>query len=379
MKTAVKIIPPKTVPKKHHRFSTFIAVILFLLLILTLAAGSMLGNSFRKKLNNLKTAAAQSENQINLLTSNLQTLQNNFNALQQWKVKYQNLILPILNTHQDQSENILSYANDMIRMATLWMNFGNTAQAVNVLSLANQHLAYLITPALNSIKKQIADDLTQLKSIPSVDNAKIISQLDTLNQKIQSFTIPVYQPIPAEEKTTAQTNANASSTWLNTVWFELKKLIVVHKTDLSSSRLTPEQQITIVKQNINEKILQTEWALLKQQPDLYQHNLTLIIQWLNQYFPNNADTPSIIRNLNQLASTNFGKNLPDLSSLITAISRVQIMMHSQPTQAIPQNTAQNHAPKTSAKNQTPQKELLPDVMNKNMQTKNNSMNKPIEM
>ena len=68
--------------------------------------------------------------------------------------------------------------------------------------------------------------------------------------------------------------------------------------------LLNDEQLNFLKQNIQLKVYQAEWAVLQQQSDLYQHNLTLIRSWIQTYYTQNpALANSLLEELDNLLIT----------------------------------------------------------------------------
>jgi len=239
------------------------------------------------------------------------------NSFQKWKIQYQNFITP---AKKKKKQNTLYNVEYMVRLANLYVTFGDTAQAANILAIAGHRLTALSDPSLSTVRKKLADDLIQLKSIPHLDTSYLIFQLDAINKQIQALPIAPNQ-ITLLTKDVNTIKKNKVKRWFDAILFQFKQLIIVRHTNQQITALLPTQKILFLKQNINQKILQAEWALLRNQPKLYKHNLKLIVKWLDIYFSKDSSIHSIAKHLIKLHNIDLGKKISDLTPVIASIQQ----------------------------------------------------------
>ena len=258
----------------------------------------------RQELEQDKQHFGQQENQINLLVSELKDQTNT------WQ-KTQEKINQLTNTvNLQKNQQALSQITFLIQLANFHLLINNDATKSEILlQQAYNQVNQLNDPMFLNLSNGLAKDIAQLKSLPKIDIPVLIARLDNLNNLIQKLPIEITQFSkkiqPKMEKST-----NWQQRWENLVT-NFKSLIIIRRTSTPTPALLPPNQLIYLKENIQSKIFQAEWAALHHEPLLYRNSLDTAQQWLDKYFNNLSDSKQIRNQIQELENINIKPNLPN--------------------------------------------------------------------
>jgi uncharacterized protein HemX len=198
-------------------------------------------------------------------------------------------------------EEVLYDVQYRVRLANLYYTLGDNANALKSLTSAVSLIHTLNDQRMNPLKTQIKSAINTLDALSNIDQTNTIFKLDTINTAIQTLPIAAqYQNkhklpnnLPASKHTAFN---NVINKWIYSIWSELKQLIIIRRADPDDGTLLKENT-GLIKQMVSIKLLQAQQALLVNNIKLYQHNIHIVIDWLNHYF--SQDNP-MIQELKQL-------------------------------------------------------------------------------
>lgn len=257
----------------------------------------------------------------------IQTLKNQIHQLQQRVQSNQENVSKALKlAYGKRTQRALSEISYLIHLSNLHLNIGhdvNTSQ--QLLKAAYKRLQQLNDPSLFALKQSMNSDINKLENAPKFDVAKLILQLQSLNQQIQNLPVlPKHffpKDAPSTQTTLTKTDVKKLP-WYKQLWHNLsglKQLVIVSHTGKSAIPLiTPEQQL-FLKQNIQSKIMQAQWAVLHHDAKLYQSSLTRVKDWMIKYFHESTETKKVLESVNKLTSINITPKYPDISDSLIAI------------------------------------------------------------
>jgi len=107
-----------------------------------------------------------------------------------------------------------------------------------------------------------------------------------------------------QEQKSATAVTQNESVWqrgLHEMWRSLKTIVVVRNNLNGSMPLVTPEQKAFLYQNVHAMIAQSTWALLNQQPAIYQSSLQQLTEWIKRYFVLDApQTRAMLNDLSQL-------------------------------------------------------------------------------
>lgn len=255
---------------------------------------------------------ADIRNQVRQQGEMLQATQNNVARL----LKLAN------DTNRQRSLSQVSY---LINLANLHLNIsGDVETALSLLNLANTRVIALADPDYLMLQKALAKNISQLKKINAFSLSGLIVKLDSINDSIQ--TLSLTPPAGTLKISNVKSNiADKQQPWYKRLLHNLsglKSLVIISHHDDKIPALLPTQEIRLLKQNLSDKILQTEWAVLHHKPELYQQNLALISRWVTLYFHNSTATKIIIDSIDHIKNINIDPKIPSIHDSLSAINQI---------------------------------------------------------
>lgn len=300
--------------KKCGRFALFLAF----LSILGVIAVVVLLFFLRQELRQLQAQAQQLQQNVTQNQQALATVQSSVQTLAEPQAK---------------TARALSEAEYLVQLANYNLRFqGDAAVAVNLLKTADQQLSMIEDPSITPIRQTLVNTILALQSAPQLDLAGLILQINAIRQQVMQ--LPVVPDQLAKPATTLPEAAPAQPepTWrrgLDSIGHALKEVVVVRHVDQRATPLLPPQQQGYLIQNIQLQLSQAQWALLHQQPQIYQQSLQQASAWVQQYFVSSAAaTQSVLAALAQLQKIDSKPALPDLSETLQQI-RAQLSKQQQ--------------------------------------------------
>ncbi|PWY54725.1 hypothetical protein DGG96_15790 [Legionella qingyii] len=282
-------------------------------------------NTFSTQLQQLEQSQDQVQEQINVRANKAEETQTQLQA------KFENLNKQIQNAMQQKfyqnQDWLLLKARYYLELAQINAHWSNEIDStIALLEQADQLLNQLNDPKILNIRQAIAKDIAQIQALPSVDIAGLLSQLDAAQNSINDLSIPlpVSGNTPPKEKTTVP--ANDSSTWkirLQSSMNVLEKLVVIRRHDQGIEPLMSPLFEALVKEKLRLNFQEAQWAVLNNEPFVYQLVLNQAISSLKTNFnENKPSTATLIRKLTELQQTNITRKRPAMGSALPMLNEL---------------------------------------------------------
>ncbi|MDR1057878.1 MAG: uroporphyrinogen-III C-methyltransferase [Coxiellaceae bacterium] len=277
------------------------------IVVLALVVGGYLGLNFvASKIDAKKSQTEEFADELKQLKIKCDQLQNNL----------QNLQNVVQRTNIAKTDNWRSIVIEhLVHMADLTLNTTrDTTLALSFLLMAKQ---YAITPELSAINHSLNKDIANLQTVPVVDVVYLILKIEALSQKIDSLPIVVQRFIPAIKPNEEEVSSTVMTLWQSFFTSTIKALkdIVVIRRQVVEPLLSPEQE-TILRLNIQTKLLQAELAVIHRQNELYRTCLEEAVNLFARYFI--ADS-NILPTLRELQQIDLRPKIPLLTESLAAI------------------------------------------------------------
>ncbi|CDZ77929.1 Putative uroporphyrinogen-III C-methyltransferase [Legionella massiliensis] len=257
-------------------------------------------NTVKETLSQAQTAL---HNQMQALDKNLQTaMQQRLYQKQDWlllKARYY-LELAQINAHwSDDTQATIALLEQ--------------ADAL-LLNQSNQHLF--------TVRQAIAKEISQLQSLPKSDIPGLLSQLDAAQTAISN--LPIKQPLSATTNRPAEDNSS-SSPWkekLKSSVSVLEKLVVIRHNDENIRPLLSPLHQTLLRDSLRLNLQETQWAILQNNPQVYQLSLNRALQDIQVAFDtNSAATQALIKQLQTLQQEKFEKQQVTLEESLSLLNQ----------------------------------------------------------
>ncbi|WP_027965546.1 uroporphyrinogen-III C-methyltransferase [Halomonas halocynthiae] len=194
--------------------------------------------------------------------------------------------------------------------------------AVALLQTADERLEEADNPALTPVRRAIASELAELKSVPRVDSTGIYLELNALQERVSS--LPLNQDIEeiVADATIEEAPTGGWQSQLSTFGNELKGLVTVRKHDQALEALISPEQESYLRQSLRLVLEQSQLALLKQEQELYDASLNKALTLIRGYYDmDNAGVKAVVENIETLRAEQVHPELPDISGSQQAIGQ----------------------------------------------------------
>lgn len=292
--------PIHTEPKsnKNQKRATAAIIISVLLtgLVITFEAyqytkNQQVVNQLKAQIHNLNTEI-KSE-----LTTNQTTIEKQTTTLQhkletqaeQQQKSIKSLQLAITDIKGRRPNDwLLAEADYLVKMAGRKLFLEHDVESATQLMIsADQRIAALNDPSLVTLRKAMAADITQLKSLPIIDKEGLILTLISLQQEIDQLPL-ANALLSQEEKQQEEVVSNDINDWQSNLTTSLKDFaghfITFRTREGNTTPLLSPTQHFYLKENIKAKIETAIKGVYVENNDVYQTSLNVAKQWSGKFF-----------------------------------------------------------------------------------------------
>lgn len=283
-------------------------------------------NALATQMEQLKQTQSTTQEQIDIKAEGIQQnhtdLQSKLDSLnKQWHSAMSQRL------YQNQDWLLLKarYYLELGQINTFWSD--NFKATIALLQQADDLLKQVNEPKIMDVRQAIAKEISALKATPTVDVAGLLSQLDAAQISVSNLTI---QSTIDESETEAQTetpktpNPSAWRTRLQDSVNLLEKLVVIRRDDEDIKPLMSPLFESILRESIRLNLQEAQWAILNNNPVVYELALKQAIMNIKRTFNEEAQNTSAlikqIKELQQIKLTQekpvIGQALPLLNQLI---------------------------------------------------------------
>ncbi|MCG6263744.1 uroporphyrinogen-III C-methyltransferase [Vibrio vulnificus] len=190
----------------------------------------------------------------------------------------------------------------------------DVVSATSLMESADQRIAALNDPSLVPLRKAMAKDITDLKTIPLIDRDGLVLRLTALQQQVDQ--LPLANAILPEAKTVEkQQISDDINNWQNNLMASLKafseNFITFRTRDGNVIPLLSPEQHFYLKENIKAKIETAIKAVYQEQGEVYTTSLTTAEAWSQAFFNQDNNTvKEFTQSLKQLSEQKIQVQYP---------------------------------------------------------------------
>ena len=296
----------------------------------------------------------QTNSQTKLIASRvddeLQVLQGKVALLEAKQIESQGQQLALEQLYQDlaknrddwalaETEQVLSTASQQLELA------GNIRGALIALQNADTRLSRADRPQFIAIRRAIAKDMDNLKSLPNIDLTGIALRLDTLVAEIDSMPLladekPVQLAPPNKTRLTPLPDSGSAavstvpvveddwrSRWLNRwhswssgLWYDIRDLVRIRTVGSPEALLLSPGQAFFARENLKLRLLNARLALLSRNDAAFRSDLAEADRALSRYFDTRArQTQAGREQIRELQESVLNIEMPTLSHSLNAV------------------------------------------------------------
>jgi uroporphyrin-3 C-methyltransferase/uroporphyrinogen III methyltransferase/synthase len=279
----------------------------------------------------------------NRVDDELKLMQGKVAVLEAKQVESQGQQLALEQLYQDLAKNrddwalaeieqVLSTASQQLQLA------GNLRGALIALQNADARLARTDRPQFIAIRRAIAKDIDNLKSLPSVDLTGIAVRLDALVAQVDQMPLlsdakpAVVAPAPKSKLASPITSDTKASdewrtvlldrwnSWSSDLWNELRQLVRVRVVGTPEALLLSPGEAFFARENLKLRLLNARLALLSRNDAAFRSDLAEADRALVRYFEIRSRQTQAARELiKQLQESVLNIEMPTLSHSLAAV------------------------------------------------------------
>lgn len=183
---------------------------------------------------------------------------------------------------------LLAEADYLVKMAGRKLFLEHDVESATQLMMsADQRIAALNDPSLVSLRKAMADDITQLKSLPVIDKEGLILKLISLQQEIDQLPL-ANALLPKEEKQQQEVVSEDINDWQSNLMTSLQEFaghfITFRTREGNTTPLLSPTQHFYLKENMKAKLETAIKGVYAENNDIYQTSLTVAQEWSAKFF-----------------------------------------------------------------------------------------------
>jgi len=233
-------------------------------------------------------------------------------------------VLTQLSQEQDTDERDWLHAEAayLLRLANQRLQLeGDVEGAAALLRTADARLADADNPALTPVRREIANELAALDAVPQVDRTGIYLALNAQQERVAGLRLSQEIEERAVTSSIEQPPTGTFQRQLARFGEELKDLVVIRQHDEALEALITPEQESYLRQSLRLILEQSQLALLKEEPELYEASIDKALELLNGYYDTEREeTQSVIARLQELKQAEVKPELPDISASQQALA-----------------------------------------------------------
>ena len=275
----------------------------------------------------------------------VKTLQGKVALLEARQLESQGQQLALEQLYQDLAKNrddwalaeveqVLSTASQQLQLA------GNVRGALIALQNADARLSRTDRPQFIAIRRAIAKDVDNIKSLPSVDLTGIAVRLDSLVAQIDGMPLladekpALVAPAPKSQLAPAKSTLQSRNavddwrgvvqdywhSWSHEMWNEVRQLVQVRSVTAPDALLLSPGEAFFARENLKLRLLNARLALLSRNDAAFRSDLLEADRALTRYFDTRARPTQAARELlKQLQGSVLSIEMPTLSNSLAAV------------------------------------------------------------
>ncbi|EWH01480.1 uroporphyrinogen-III C-methyltransferase, partial [Halomonas sp. BC04] len=223
----------------------------------------------------------------------------------------------------DEREWLHAEAAYLLRLANQRLQLERDVEgAAALLRTADDRLNEADNPALLSVRRAIASELSVLESVPQVDRTGLYLALNAQQERLAQLPLSrELEEIPARSGM-QEAPAGGWQAQLSRFGQELKDLVVIrHHDEALETLVTPEQE-SYLRQSARLVLEQAQLALLQEEQALYEASLDKALTLIGAYYDTErSEVQAVIERLEELKGETIRPELPDISGSQQALAQ----------------------------------------------------------
>ena len=222
---------------------------------------------------------------------------------------------------------ILSEVDYLVKLAgrKIWLE-QDVKTAVALLVAADQRIVEVNDYSLSGLRRALLEDINMLSSLPEYNPDSVILKLSSLERRVDGLkTDSVSMPESKNNlKSDLSHNLNDWQENVSKSWAAfLDDFVVINKRDQRVDALLLPEQVWYLKANLRSELAKAEFAIYREQQEIYDISMQDMKILLNTYFvANDPATKSFKNAINRLSKRKVKVDYPDQLKVTPLLKRV---------------------------------------------------------
>ena len=229
-------------------------------------------NEFKTEIDHLNQQLLDLQHKNKLYKSDVQALQR---SITETNVRHPN-------------DWILSEVEYLVHLSgrKLWLEHDLTT-TVALLAAADQRVTEMRDPSLNPLRRALFEDINTLEALPEHNVDSTILALSSLDRRIDKLVISSLEVPDVEENPDTALTSDIGD-WkenLHKSWNAfIESFIVISHRDKPVEALLSPKQVWYLRENLRNHLSKAEFAVYREQQDIYDLALTNTLQLVELYY-----------------------------------------------------------------------------------------------
>lgn len=277
------------------------------------------------ELNKVKEEQNNVQKMVDTNANSLQQVQNDFiKKIDGLNKELQTAMKQKLYQNNDWLLLKVRYCLELAQINAHWSDNFNTTVAL--LQQADELLKHINASKIFTIRQAIAKEIAQLKSIPIIDIAGILSQLDAAQLSINTLSIQSLVEQHEVKNNNSTPEKSSKTGWRRRMQDSmsfLEKLVVIRRNNENIQPLISPLYESALKESIRLNLQEAQWAVLNNNPAVYQLALNQAITNIKRAFNvTSHNTAALIKQLNDLQNIKLTQEKPVIGQAISLLNQM---------------------------------------------------------
>lgn len=265
------------------------------------------------------------ESDLNRLTSQLQQLKNE-NKLNKTDVESLQRSFAASNVRHP-NDWILAEVEYLVSLASrkIWLE-GDIKSAIALLLAADQRVVELNDASLSPLRGAFLEDINRLEVLPKRDLDGVVLALSSLERRVDKLVVAglIMPDVVNDPQIELSTDINDWQDNLAKSWQTfVTSFIVINKRDTKIEALLSPQQHWYLKENLRNALAKAEFAVYREQQQVYDFALTKASHLLKNYYDlNDSSTNHFYKSVQRLSKRKVSVNYPDQLKSALILERI---------------------------------------------------------
>ena len=219
---------------------------------------------------------------------------------------------------------LLAEAQYLVRLADQRLLVSrDTQSAIELLSGADDILQELAYPELVPVRQALIEDISLLRSTPSVDYQGLYFQISAAGQVIDTLSLTALEGLETNnsEDTGTEESSGFWSSLMGSIKSSLAQLFIVRRTEGNAQWMIDAEGEAILRGQLDLLVMQSLSSLLSGDQQIYQSALNEVATLLEANFQEGTARDALISELQSFADQPIQVEVPNITASMRAMQQ----------------------------------------------------------